>query len=67
MCESTVKVHVRNIMKKLKAKNRTQVAFLANQMLTGSSLLNVRDLPAATTAGPRARGSAKPRPEHIKY
>ncbi len=33
MCESTVKVHVRNIMKKLKAKNRTQVAFIANKML----------------------------------
>lgn len=28
MCESTVKVHVRNIMKKLQAKNRTQVALL---------------------------------------
>ena len=28
MCESTVKVHVRNIMKKLKARNRTQVAYL---------------------------------------
>ncbi|WP_048708038.1 response regulator transcription factor [Microvirga massiliensis] len=27
MCESTVKVHVRNIMKKLKARNRTEVAF----------------------------------------
>lgn len=33
MCESTVKVHVRNIMKKLRARNRTQVAFLASQML----------------------------------
>jgi DNA-binding NarL/FixJ family response regulator len=33
MCESTVKVHVRNIMKKLRARNRTQVAFFANQML----------------------------------
>jgi DNA-binding NarL/FixJ family response regulator len=33
MCESTVKVHVRNIMKKLKARNRTQVAFIASQML----------------------------------
>ena len=33
MCESTVKVHVRNIMKKLKAKNRTQVAFMANELL----------------------------------
>jgi DNA-binding NarL/FixJ family response regulator len=28
--ESTVKVHVRNIMKKLRAKNRTEVAFLMN-------------------------------------
>lgn len=33
MCESTVKVHVRNIMKKLKAKNRTQVAYMANELL----------------------------------
>ena len=30
MRESTVKVHVRNIMKKLKAKNRTEVAFITN-------------------------------------
>jgi DNA-binding NarL/FixJ family response regulator len=28
MCESTVKVHVRNVMRKLKARNRTEVAFL---------------------------------------
>ncbi|MBS0250018.1 MAG: response regulator transcription factor [Proteobacteria bacterium] len=33
MCESTVKVHVRNIMKKLNAKNRTEVAYLAGEML----------------------------------
>ena len=26
MCESTVKVHVRNLMKKMKAKNRTDLA-----------------------------------------
>ncbi len=32
MCESTDKVHVRNIMKKLSAKNRTEVAFLLNAM-----------------------------------
>lgn len=32
--ESTVKVHVRNIMKKLNATNRTQVAFLANRRPT---------------------------------
>jgi len=31
MRESTVKVHVRNIMKKLNAKNRTEVAFLTNR------------------------------------
>jgi DNA-binding NarL/FixJ family response regulator len=42
MCESTVKVHVRNIMKKLKAKNRTDVAIktqtsLSNALPTGSS------------------------------
>jgi len=32
MCESTVKVHVRHIMKKLNATNRTQVAFLTNNL-----------------------------------
>jgi DNA-binding NarL/FixJ family response regulator len=32
MQESTVKVHVRRIMKKLNATNRTQAAFLAQQM-----------------------------------
>jgi DNA-binding NarL/FixJ family response regulator len=30
MCESTVKVHVRRIMKKLGARNRTEVALIAN-------------------------------------
>ncbi|MBX9589277.1 MAG: response regulator transcription factor [Hyphomonadaceae bacterium] len=34
MCESTVKVHVRNIMKKLSAKNRTEVALMANRLLS---------------------------------
>jgi DNA-binding NarL/FixJ family response regulator len=33
MRESTVKVHVRNIMKKLRAKNRTEVAFMTNGMM----------------------------------
>ena len=33
MRESTVKVHVRNIMKKLNAKNRTEVAFMANELI----------------------------------
>lgn len=37
MRESTVKVHVRAIMKKLKARNRTEVAFLANGMLESAA------------------------------
>jgi DNA-binding NarL/FixJ family response regulator len=37
MRESTVKVHVRNIMKKLKAKNRTEVAYITNQLVVGNS------------------------------
>lgn len=32
MCESTVKVHVRNIMKKLQARNRTEVALIAQSL-----------------------------------
>jgi DNA-binding NarL/FixJ family response regulator len=32
MCESTVKVHVRHIMKKLGASNRTQVAYKLSEM-----------------------------------
>jgi DNA-binding NarL/FixJ family response regulator len=34
MCESTVKVHVRNIMKKLSAKNRTDVAIKSQSVLS---------------------------------
>jgi DNA-binding NarL/FixJ family response regulator len=33
MCESTVKVHVRNVMKKLRAKNRTEAALILNDKL----------------------------------
>lgn len=36
MCESTVKVHIRNIMKKLKATNRTQVVYLTNDVFEGN-------------------------------
>lgn len=35
MQESTVKVHIRQIMRKLKATNRTQAAFLAQKLLAG--------------------------------
>ena len=38
MRESTVKVHVRNIMKKLHATNRTEVAFMAHRLLNGEEL-----------------------------
>ncbi len=34
MREGTVKVHIRNIMKKLKAKNRTEVAILAYELFS---------------------------------
>lgn len=37
MRESTVKVHVRNIMKKLKAKNRTEVAYLTRDLFETDS------------------------------
>ena len=36
MRESTVKVHLRSIMKKLKATNRTEVAYIANQLVAGN-------------------------------
>ena len=34
ICEGTVKVHIRNIMKKLKAKNRTDIAIKAHASLS---------------------------------
>ncbi|MBV8797547.1 MAG: response regulator transcription factor, partial [Hyphomicrobiales bacterium] len=36
MCESTVKVHVRNLMKKMKAKNRTDLAMRAQTSIAAS-------------------------------
>lgn len=36
--ESTVKVHIRNIMKKLNARNRTEVAFIANSIENAGGL-----------------------------
>ena len=37
MCEGTVKVHVRNMMKKMKAKNRTDVAIKAQTVASAAS------------------------------
>lgn len=36
LCESTVKVHIRSIMKKLQARNRTEVAFKLHAAKSGS-------------------------------
>jgi DNA-binding NarL/FixJ family response regulator len=36
MCENTVKVHVRNLMKKVKATNRTQVVYLTRGFFEGA-------------------------------
>ncbi|MFC6486449.1 response regulator transcription factor [Nitratireductor sp. GCM10026969] len=38
MCESTVKVHVRNIMKKLNATNRTEVAYRVRDLFPSESI-----------------------------
>jgi DNA-binding NarL/FixJ family response regulator len=35
MKESTVKVHVRNIMRRLRASNRTEVSYIASQLVSG--------------------------------
>lgn len=42
LCESTVKVHVRNIMRKVKATNRTEVAYRINDMLRPEQALQDR-------------------------
>jgi DNA-binding NarL/FixJ family response regulator len=42
MCESTVKVHVRNIMKKLNARNRAEVAIKAQTVLSPTPLVSTR-------------------------
>ncbi|HEV7250947.1 MAG TPA: response regulator transcription factor [Shinella sp.] len=42
LCESTVKVHIRNIMKKLGATNRTEVACKVGEILSDETLHNSR-------------------------
>lgn len=42
LCESTVKVHIRNIMKKLGATNRTEVACKVGEILSDDALHNGR-------------------------
>jgi DNA-binding NarL/FixJ family response regulator len=46
MSESTVKVHVRNIMRKMGATNRTQAAYKAQMMWSGSDFMKAPDLSA---------------------
>jgi DNA-binding NarL/FixJ family response regulator len=51
MCESTVKVHVRQIMKKLNARNRTEAAFKANELLREGGFGRIDGLcPSASTS-----------------
>jgi DNA-binding NarL/FixJ family response regulator len=51
MEESTVKVHVRNILKKLRAANRTQAVSVANRLLVGNAPSSIRLRQAASSAG----------------
>ena len=61
MQENTVKVHVRNILKKLNATNRTHAAFVANRLL-GQDAEPV-DLPYPTRFGQLIKLKAPARPK----
>ena len=39
MCESTVKVHIRHIMRKINARNRTQVVLMTKHLVTDPARL----------------------------
>ena len=54
MCESTVKVHVRRIMKKLRAKNRTEVAIKSSELLGCSNCTMQRECWSAGHCAQRA-------------
>jgi DNA-binding NarL/FixJ family response regulator len=51
MSESTVKVHIRNIMKKMQATNRTEVTFRVHNLWPGAP-----DQPVLSPQGPRQAG-----------
>jgi DNA-binding NarL/FixJ family response regulator len=60
MRESTVKVHIRHIMKKLKARNRTEVAVLTNGLFAPPDLTNFDDsAPRSGTDPPGKRDSSQ--------
>src|SRR5258706_3476658 len=71
MQESTVKVHVRNILKKLNARNRTHAAFVANRLLGKDAepvaLSNsLRPIDQAQSLGtPQAVGAALSRAKQV--
>ena len=60
MCESTVKVHVRNLMKKMKAKNRTDLAMKAQIPTAASVSMAAVSRPSRDGAASR-QGAAQPR------
>lgn len=41
LCESTVKVHIRTIMQRLRATNRTQAAFRLNELANGNTSIEI--------------------------
>lgn len=57
--ESTVKVHIRNIMKKVKATNRTEVAYKLNDLLPNDRSVE-RDPQHRTTSEPDQPTSSAP-------
>ena len=50
--EATVKVHVRRIMKKLHAANRTQAALIAQECADGTTSIDLPSAPAAVRVRP---------------
>jgi len=62
MAESTVKVHVRQIMKKLHATNRTQVALIAEEMTQGQKAVMPRSLRHLQASSARSAAAPTVRP-----